>query len=335
MSARQVEHDDQEAIIHHGSGSAGSLFSAAKTEDSLNAPDEKDEHASVATHVAARVSPPPQARTPEQQVVTVYESVQDAWDFMALTAKSFSPEECNQKSLRKWLIHLHNDILESVKDLNNRRLPLRYPGPSDPVKEARDSLIHVEKLLSSGVIFRLPSSGKEDGEPSTFTDRCNFMYHVLWRQPQLVKDIMYSAYMLSRAMTEYRASTPEGKPVYKTEGTLQAVIILAEKVTRVRKRIDLEREQQLLELCESVVHSAKDHGIVIHPDSACAIRCSLEQVKVVGACKTDHMFGFLDSSHFRLARVPEATLNEVFDINKHLQADIYVHVGIEVTLTPQ
>ncbi|KAJ9095685.1 hypothetical protein QFC21_005557 [Naganishia friedmannii] len=260
----------------------------------------------------------------------LHESVRDAWDFMALNDESFSPEDSNQKLLRNWLLHLHNDILDSVKALNDRRLPLRYPGPSDPVKEARDSLLHVEKLLSSGIIYRLPSPGT-----SKFTDRCNFMYHLLWREPQLLKDILFSAYMLSRGMTEYRASTPEGKPVYKTEGTLRTVINLAEKVTRVRKRIDLEREQQLLVLCESLVSSAKDHGLVLRPSSACAIRCSLEQAKVVGAFKIDHMFGFLDSYHMRMAESPDTSSDKIFDINKHLEADVEVHVGVDVDLTPR
>lgn len=308
---------------------------AAKTEESLDSQDANDdEQTSVSSHIAEpRLPPPPRVSTPEQQVIVVSESVQDAWDFMAMNDRSFSPDDSNQKLLRKWLIHLHNDCLESVKNLNDRRLPLRYPGPSDPVKEARDSLIHVEKLLSSGIIYRLPTRGQE-GVQSKFTDRCNFMYHLLSRQSQLLKDILYSAYILTRAMVEYRVSTPEGKPVYKTEGTLRTVINLAEKVTRVRKRIDLEREQQLLVLCESLVNSAKDHGLVLRPSSASAIRCSLEQAKVVGAFKTDHMFGFLDSYHLRMAK-SDTSSDKVFDINKHLQADVEVHVGIDIELTPR
>lgn len=289
----------------------------------------------MTTHVAEpRLPPPPRVSTPEQQVILVHETERDAWDFMALTDTSFSPDDSNQKLLRKWLLHLHNDILDSVKALNDRRLPLRYPGPSDPVKEARDSLIHVEKLLSTGIIYRLPSRGKA-GQTLKFTDRCNFMYHLLWREPRLLEEILYSAYMLSRGMTEYRASTPEGKPVYKTEGTLRTIVNLAEKVTRVRKRIDLEREQQLLVLCQSLVDSAKDHGLVLRPASACAIRCSLEQAKIVGAFKTDHMFGFLDSYHLRMAKSPDPSSDKVFDINQHLQADVEVHVGVDVKLTPQ
>ncbi|KAJ9114731.1 hypothetical protein QFC22_005607 [Naganishia vaughanmartiniae] len=335
MVPPQVAHDDQTAIIY-GSGRAGSLFSAAKTEETIDSQigNDDDEQASVTTHVAEpQLPPPPRVSTPEQRVILVHESIRDAWDFMALSDESFSPDDCNQKLLRKWLLHLHNDILDSVKNLNDRRLPLRYPGPSDPVKEARDSLIHVEKLLSTGIIYRLPTRGKKDS--AKFTDRCNFLYHLLWRQPQLLKDILYSAYVLTRAMSEYRVSTPEGKPIYKTDGTLRTVINLAEKVTRVRKRIDLEREQQLLVLCESLVVSAKDHGLVLRPSSACAIRCSLEQAKVVSGFKTDHMFGFLDSYHLRMAKSPDTSSDKVFDINQCLQADVEVHVGIDIKLTPR
>jgi hypothetical protein len=99
--------------------------------------------------------------------------------FMALDPKTaFSPEHCKQKVIRKWLLYLHDDILESVKELNNGRLPLRYPGAADPVKDARDAMVHAEKLLSAGVIYALSPTSAGGEAPANVEERFNFMYHV-------------------------------------------------------------------------------------------------------------------------------------------------------------
>ncbi|KAI5454416.1 hypothetical protein NCC49_004469 [Naganishia albida] len=317
----QAEHDDQAAIIYSGSGRAGSLFSAAKTEDNEKGDGDNSSSAEVKVSTCA---PPPRVPTPVQQTISIQETFADALDFMALGSETaFSPEHAKQMALRKWLLYLHDSILESVKDLNERRLPLRYPGPSDPVKEARDAMIHVEKLLSSGVIYDLPT-------------RRNFMYHLMERRPMYLKNMLYLSFMLSQGMNLYRRRTPEGKPVHKTDGTLRTIIKLAEQVQGVAKGIELEREHQLLALCAAVVQQAQAKGIDLRPASPHAIRCALEQAKIVGAMKTDVMFGVLDSYLMRIDRCDIGSdglrKGQVVDICKDLQEDVNIHCGLEVNI---
>jgi hypothetical protein len=268
-----------------------------------------------------------------QQTISIKESFNDALDFMALDPDTaFSPEETKQKVLRKWLLYLHDSILESVKDLNERRLPLRYPGPSDPVKEARDAMIHVEKLLSSGIIYDLSPNIKESN--SVERGRFNFMYHLMDRQPIFLKNMLYLSFMLSQGMNMYRRRTPEGKPIYRTDGTLRTIIKLAEQVQGVAKGIELEREQQLLALCAMVAQQAQNKGIELRPSSPHAIRCALEQAKIVGAMKYDVMFGVLDSYLMRMDRSEIASdglrKGQVVDICKDLQDDVKIHCGLDV-----
>lgn len=272
-----------------------------------------------------------------QETIVVNETFADALAFMALDSEtSFNPERTKQKVLRKWLLHLHDDILESVKELNDRRLPLRYPGPPDPVKEARDAMIHVEKLLSSGVIYSLPLITVERQEAFNPTERYNFMYHTMARQPRFMKDMLFTAFMLSRGMIMYKRRTPEGKPKHKTEDSLQMIIELACKVKHAAQRIELEREHQLIRLCSMVVEEAKKICVDIRPESACAIRCALEQAKVVGAMKMDVMFGFMDSYRIRIRRLedlPEAARKLMtMDIPKDLQEDVKVHCDLDVQI---
>lgn len=249
---------------------------------------------------------------------------------------AFSPEHAKQKGIRKWILYLHDDILESVKELNDRRLPLRYPGAEDPVKEARDAMIHAEKLLSAGVIYSLSPATVEEAEGTKPTGRYNFMYHLMSRRSHFMTDMLFSAFMLSRGMTVYKRRTPEGKPKHKTEGTLQKIIELAYTVKRAAQRIELEKEHQLLHLCSIVFQEAKKLGVEIRPDSPCAIRCALEQAKIVGAMKTDVMFGLLDSYRMRLQQcepLPEAARKLMtLDIPKDLQEDVKVHCGLEVQI---
>ncbi|KAJ9114484.1 hypothetical protein QFC20_001357 [Naganishia adeliensis] len=299
----QAEHDDQAAIIYSGSGRAGSLFSAARTEESEKSDADKVSSTEVKVPTCA---PPPRVPTPVQQTISIKESFSDALDFMALDPETaFSPQHAKQKVMRKWLLHLHDNILESVKDLNDRRLPLRYPGPSDPVKEARDAMIHAEKLLSSGIIYRLPSNTKEEG--SAKPERYNFMYHLMDRQPTFLKNMLYLSFMLSQGMNMYRRRAPEGKPIHKTDGTLRTITKLAEQVQGAAKGIELEKEHQLLALCAMVSKEAEEKGIKLRPSSPHAIRCALEQAKIVGAMKTDVMFGVLDSYLMRIDRCDVAS----------------------------
>lgn len=285
----------------------------------------------------APCAPLPRIPTPVQETIVVNDTFSDALAFMALDPEtSFSPEHAKQKVLRKWILYLHDDILDSVKELNDRRLPLRYPGPSDPVKEARDAMIHVEKLLSSGVIYSLPLITPEREAPTNPTARYNFMYHLMGRQPAFMKDMLFTSFMLSRGMTMYKRRTPEGKPKHKTEGTLKMIIELAGKVKHAAQKIELEREHQLLRLCSLVVDEAKKLNVEIRPDSPHAIRCALEQAKVVGAMKTDVMFGFMDSYRIRTRRVetlPEAARKLLtMDVARDLKEDIKVHCDLDVQI---
>ena len=272
-----------------------------------------------------------------QETIEVNETFSDALAFMALDPKTaFSPEHCKQKVIRKWLLYLHDDILESVKELNNGRLPLRYPGAADPVKDARDAMVHAEKLLSAGVIYALSPTSAGGEAPANVEERFNFMYHVMSRCPQLMIDMLFSAFMLSRGMIVYKRRTPEGKPKHRTEGTLQKIIGLANNVKRAAQRIELEKEHQLLHLCSAVYKEAKNLGVDIRPDSPHAIRCALEQAKLVGAMKTDVMFGLLDSYQMRLqqfAPLPEAARRLMtLNIAEDLREDIQVHCGLEVQI---
>lgn len=345
----QAEHDDQAAIIYSGSGRAGSLFStysnmptkyepdkpligAAKTEDSEKG--DADNLSSTEVKVPT-CAPPPRVPTPVQQTICIKESFSDALDFMALDPETaFSPQHAKQKVLRKWLLLLHDNILESVKDLNGRRLPLRYPGPSDPVKEARDAMIHVEKLLSSGIIYRLWPDTKE--ESSAESERYNFMYHLMDRQPTLLKNMLYLSFMLSQGMNMYRRRTPEGKPIHRTDGTLRTITKLAGQVQGSAKGIELAKEHQLLALCAIVSKEAEKKGIELRPSSPHAIRSALEQAKIVGAMKTDVMFGVLDSYLMRIDRCDIASdglrKGQVVDICKDLEEDVKVHCGLNIDI---
>lgn len=132
----------------------------------------------------------------------------------------------------------------------------------------------------------------------------------------------------------YKRCTPEGKPLYKTDGTLKTVIAFAGKVQRDAKRIELEREHQLLSLCAMVTQEAKTKNVELLPSSPHAIRTALEQAKIVGAMKTDVMFGFLDSYLLRIYRCATsadgARKGQVMDLRKDLEEDIKIHCGLDV-----
>jgi hypothetical protein len=195
-------------------------------------------------------------------------------------------------------------------------------------------MIHVEKLLSSGIIYRLSPDSKE--EHPAESERYNFMYHLMDRQPTLLKNMLYLSFMLSQGMNMYRRRTPEGKPIHRTDGTLRTIIKLAEQVQGSAKGIELAKEHQLLALCAIVSKEAEKKGIELRPSSPHAIRSALEQAKIVGAMKTDVMFGVLDSYLMRIDRCDIASdglrKGQVVDICKDLEEDVKVHCELSIDI---
>jgi hypothetical protein len=229
--------------------------------------------------------------------------------------------------LRHALQHLQKDVDKRIKNIDKKGLPLRYPGREDYLRKVSAQLGNLDAKLKREAAYHCLANDTA-GTPSSGPG--NFCFHLLVREPEIVKDFIYDSFLLVRALDRYQMLDGVGAELFCP---LETIFGLASRPRTHMAKIDLELEKQTLSFCEYQVDYAARSNISIVPNSAQAINNALRQARIADPdSKTDDVFKTLRGYVLQGVMQKRKMDHVVVDVIQRLEEDLAARHGGKVRI---
>lgn len=229
--------------------------------------------------------------------------------------------------LRYTLQHMQKEVDRYIKTIDKKGLPLRYPGREDYIRKASAQLGTLDAKLKREAAYHCLANDTA-GKPSSGPG--NFAFHLLVREPDIVKDFFYDSFLLVRALDRYQVVDGVGAELFCS---LETIFGLASRLRSHMAKIDLELEKQTLSFCEYQVDYAARSNISIVPNSAQAINSALRQARIADPdSKTDDVFKTLRGYVLQGVMQKRKDDHVVVDVIQRLEEDLAARHGVKVRI---
>lgn len=237
--------------------------------------------------------------------------------------------EKHTHKLRHAIQHMLKDVTNRIKVVDKKGLPLRYPGRDDYLKKVPSQLSRLYEKLKQQAVYHCLSNGST-GTPSTSTGPGNFCFHLLVRQPDILKDFFYDTFLLVRALDRYQKLDGVTDEVFRS---VEIIIGLAERLRKHSTKVDLEFEQQKLSFCEYQVAYAAKSNVSIVPNSGQTINIALRQARIADPDMTpDDLFKMLRGYVFEGVLQKRKGGHAVVDVIQRLEEDLATRHGVKIRI---
>jgi hypothetical protein len=195
----------------------------------------------------------------------------------------------NLDKLRLTIEHFSKAVREHVKIIDKMGLPLRCPGQPDHLKAALHYLDKQARAIKQHTVYHCL---RKSTDSSTESDRGTFFFHLLLRQPELVKDWMWSLSLLNSALAKYRLEEKVSDDIFTRTKIINDT---ADWIRGIMSNVVLEHEQQILSFCTYLLGYAERSGIKVIPETSLGIRFALKQARdVCPALRTKDFYRMIE-----------------------------------------
>lgn len=220
-------------------------------------------------------------------------------------------------------------IAERIKAIGKKGLPLRFPGEDDFLKRVTPGLGRLQERLKPHPAYHcLPV----DSTAASNTGPGDFFFHLLVRQPELLKECFMDTFLLADALSIYLETSGGGDEVFRH---IKAIVEMAKRLQTHLAKLDLETQQQKLSFCAYQLVYATKLGVSIVPGSGHAINFAMIQARTADPnLKTDDFFKMLRGYVLQgvLQKRKQKEKHVVVDVVQRLKEDLATRLGVKVKI---
>jgi hypothetical protein len=230
--------------------------------------------------------------------------------------------------LKKGILHLYSAIRNDFDTVQITGLPVQHPGKPGHLKAAVDALRDQTGRINRKTVY--PCAGKDMDTGASFC-RGTIFYHLVIRDPDLVRDWFKHASSLKVILEEYRTVDIVSDSILDLTKRMSDI---AHQVCRLMRKVPLALEQQTLSFCSYLLSYAQSLDVKVIPETSLEIWLALKQARdVCHDIKAKDGYQWLEGYIEQGAARKRNEQDVVVDLVQHLEEELKSRYNMRVKLS--